>query len=160
MDVTDRAHGPLLCHLDWSLGSEQEDYRSPQISRPVPATVRVEDGKPGDSTFQCAIYRPGCRKISRLRDRIPAIHVVQESFYLAHTLMMHSRKSLLDEVLQSSEGSWPEHDTPQDEERGADRARKQEPADAGDDQQDANLLGHRPYPADFCGIVNRIDVAL
>jgi hypothetical protein len=73
---------------------------------------------------------------------------------------MHSRKSLLYEVLKSTEGSWPEHDTPQDEERCSDRARQQQPADAGDDQQDANLLGHRPYPSDFCGIVDRIDVAL
>jgi hypothetical protein len=64
-----------------------------------------------------------------------------------------------DKALEAPERSRPEHNAPQDEERCSDRARQQDPADAGDEQEDADLPGHCPDPPDFFDIVDRIDGA-
>jgi len=73
---------------------------------------------------------------------------------------MQPREPLLHDGLQSREGPWPEHDAPQDEERHSDRARQHDPADAGDDEQDGDLLGQGEDPADFFGVADRVNGAL
>ena len=61
--------------------------------------------------------------------------------------MMGSGELLLEQALDRTERGWPEHDAAQNKERRTDRAREQDPGDAGNNQQGADLAGDRAFRA-------------
>jgi hypothetical protein len=76
---------------------------------------------------------------SYLRPGIAPLHVVDESPHLMHAFAVKPREPLLKAGLHSPECGRPEDHASRNQERGPDRAGKQEPSDPGDNQKDAEF---------------------
>lgn len=82
------------------------------------------------------------------RNWITPFEIVKKSIDLLDPVMVHSGKPLFEASSSLVEGFGPEHEAAQEQERGADRARQQDPANSRDNQQNSDLRRHAVDAAD------------